>query len=125
MAENTSGYRAFTNGGTMLVKGTRVKLTSGLLAASGSANGDSIGVLLNDVPANGIGTVKLNTASGTFEMRAGIAISAGANIFPAASGKISNVASGSPLCTFIGVALEAATADGDIIEVALGVTTNS
>jgi hypothetical protein len=56
-------------------------------------------------------------------MRAGGVISAGAAVFPAASGKVLATTTSANLA--IGIALEAATADGDVIEVALGVNANS
>jgi hypothetical protein len=94
-----------------------------LAVAAGAPNGTALGVAIGDAPANGIVTVKLNTASGTFEMRAGGVISAGAAVFPAASGKVLATTTSANLA--IGIALEAATADNDVIEVALGVNANS
>jgi hypothetical protein len=56
--------------------------------------------------------VKLFSAEGTFLATADAAITRGALIYPGASGKISATAG---MLTAIGYALEAATADGDII----------
>lgn len=52
-------------------------------------------------------------AGGTLKMVASAAITAGAAVYQAASGKISSTVSGA----FLGFAREAATADGDVIEV--------
>jgi len=123
MAQNDSGFRAFPVGASAITVGTRVSLSSGLAVAAGAPNGTALGVAIGDAPANGIVTVKLNTASGTHEMRAGGVISAGAAVFPAASGKVLATTTSANLA--IGIALEAATADGDVIEVELGVNANS
>lgn len=123
MAQNDSGFRAFPVGASAITVGTRVALSSGLAVAAGAPNGTALGVALGDAAANGIVTVKLNTAAGTHEMKAGGAISAGAAVYPAASGKV--LASQTSSNNAIGIALEAATADGDIIEVALGVSAHS
>ena len=123
MAQNDSGFKAFAVGASALSVGQRVALSSGLAVAADATNGNAIGVAIGDAAASGIVTVKLNTAPGTFEMKAGGAITAGAVVYPAASGKIgSSTVSGN---VKIGIALEAATADGDVIEVALGVNAHS
>jgi len=122
MAQNDTGFKAFTVGASALSAGQRVALSSGLAVAAGATNGSSIGVALADAAANGIVTVKLNTASGTFEMRAAGAITSGAAVYPAASGNIAGTASSN---VTIGIALEAATAANDVIEVLLGVNANS
>jgi predicted RecA/RadA family phage recombinase len=123
MAQNDSGFRAFPVGASALTAGTRVSLSSGLAVAAGAPNASALGVAIGDAPANGIVTVKLNTAGGTHEMKAGGVISAGAVVYPAASGKI--LASQTSSNNAIGIALEAATADGDVIEVVLGVNAHS
>jgi predicted RecA/RadA family phage recombinase len=123
MAQNDSGFRAFPVGASALTAGTRVSLSSGLAVAAGAPNASALGVAIGDAPANGIVTVKLNTAGGTHEMKAGGVISAGAVVYPAASGKI--LAAQTSSNNAIGIALEAATADGDVIEVVLGVNAHS
>lgn len=57
-------------------------------------------------------TVRLRTAGGTCKMVASAAITAGADVFAAASGKIAPTGS-----IFIGKALQAASGDGSVIEV--------
>jgi len=99
--------------GAAIAKNLRVKLSSGKLAAAGVAD-PSIGTLEEASFADlDIRAVRLKTAVGTVLMVASGAISLGANVYGAASGKVSS--------TFgpqhEGIALQAATADGDIIEV--------
>lgn len=89
----------------------RVK-TPGAVAAAGALD-QSIGTMEKDCLAAGPCSVRLKTAEGTRKMVAAAAISAGALVYGAASGKISSVANGN----VEGVALEAASADGDVIEV--------
>jgi hypothetical protein len=57
--------------------------------------------------------VRLKTATGTKKMIAAAAVTAGAYVYGAASGKVSSVANGN----IAGIARDAATADGDVIEV--------
>ena len=63
--------------------------------------------------ADEVTAVKLRSAGGTQLMTAAGAFAQGAPIYGAASGKIDDVASGA----VIGIALEAAVADGDVVEV--------
>ena len=57
--------------------------------------------------------VKQYGAGETIEMVAAGAFAVGATIYGAAAGKVDDVSSG----TAIGIAMEAATADGDIVEI--------
>jgi len=92
----------------------RVKLSSGKLAAAGIADKE-IGTLEEDATGDlHVVRVRLRTATGTRKMIAAAAITAGADCFTAAAGKVSVSASTAFL---LGSALEAAAADGDIIEV--------
>ena len=59
--------------------------------------------------------VKLNSAPGTFKMIASEALAAGATVYSEASGKVQDTAQATSFQ--VGVAMEAATADGDVIEV--------
>ncbi len=91
---------------------TRVKLSSGKVASAGASD-PSIGTLEKATFADGDSVaVRLRTAQGTKKMVASVAITSGASVFAAASGKVA--ATGT---IFEGIALQAATADGDIIEV--------
>jgi hypothetical protein len=105
-----SACRPDTAAGAVAVN-LRVK-TPGAVAAAGALD-QSIGTMEVDCLAAGPCTVRLKTAQGTRKMVAAAAISAGALVYGAASGKISSVANGN----IEGIAMEAASADGDVIEV--------
>lgn len=109
---NSSGYRSFQATAAAIVMGKRVKVDSnGLISAAAAAEG-AIGVVTEDVAASGYGTVKLFNAGGTFIIWANAAIARGAQIYPTAAGGIDDAGTTAlPL-----VALEAATAQGDLIE---------
>ena len=113
-AINQTGFKAFQATAVAIPAFTRVKVdASGLISAAG--NNDAIGVVQEYVPASGIGTVKLFSAPGTQFFLAGGAITAGAVLYPAASGTVDDAINGSLLGY---VALEAATAANDVIEAA-------
>lgn len=103
----------FPTGGTAIARYLRVTLSGGNLAAAGIADED-IGTIEYDVYTTDTeAAVRLKTATGTRKMVAAAAVTAGAVVYAAASGKVDDVASAQR----IGIALGAATADGDIIEV--------
>jgi len=105
--------RRFPTGGTAIAQHLRVTLSGGNLAAAGIADED-IGTIVPDVfTSDTEAAVRLKSATGTRKMVASAAITAGAVVYAAASGKVSSTATAQR----IGIALEAATADGDIIEV--------
>lgn len=62
-------------------------------------------------------TIKHPHDGGTLEVTAGGAISAGADVYAAANGKVTAVPTAGGTYLRVGVALEAAAADGDIIEI--------
>ncbi len=98
--------------GAAIAQFLRVKLSAGVLAAA-DASDVSLGVM--DAPALASGDkvpVRLRNAQGTRKMVAVAAITAGNPVYAAAGGKVD--ASGTVI---EGTALEAATADGDVIEV--------
>src|SRR3990167_1829910 len=102
--------RAFTAAGA-IAQHLRVK-TPGALALAGSTDHE-LGTAERAAFASGdVISVRLRTAQGTAKMVAVDAITKGNPAYAAASGKIS--ASGTVL---IGIALEASTADGDVIEI--------
>lgn len=102
--------RADTAAGAV-AKYLRVK-TPGAVTAAGALD-RSIGTMDRDCLAAGPCSVRLRTAEGTRKMVAAAAITAGNPVYGAASGKVSSVANPN----LEGYALEAATADGDVIEV--------
>ena len=89
----------------------RVK-TAGAIATAGALD-QSLGTMELPCTAAGPCSVRLKTAEGTRKMVAAAAISKNAYVYGAAGGKISSVANGN----IEGIAKEAATADGDVIEV--------
>jgi hypothetical protein len=98
-----------------LAQGIRVKVDSAGKMLVAGASDAAIGVTIEAVAASGYGAVKLFTGPGTFILTAGVAITRGDQVYPAAAGKIA--ATGTTLLPL--VALEAATADGDLIECAV------
>jgi hypothetical protein len=88
----------------------RVK-TTGALAVAGSTD-QELGTMEAAATAAGPATVRLRTANGTAKMVASEAITKNNPCYAATGGKVA--ASGTVL---IGIALEAATLDGDVIEV--------
>jgi hypothetical protein len=113
---NESGYKTFQATAVAITAHKRVTVDSaGLIAVSGAAN-DWIGVTTEDIAASGYGTVRLKNAPGTFFFTASAAITRGNNLFPTASGKVDDAGTTGGAIGF--VALEAATADDDVIEAA-------
>lgn len=103
--------KAFT-AGAAIGANLRVKLTSGKLAVAGTTDVE-LGTLEEASFADlDVRAVRLRTAQGTAKMVASEAISAGAAVYAAASGKVA--ATGT---VRVGLALEAATANNDVIEV--------
>lgn len=91
---------------------TRVKLTTGGKITNAGSEEDSIGVTQNSAAADGdMVSVKLINAGGTFMVKAADAITQSAAVYASASGKVDNAGT-----KVTGYALEASTADGDIIE---------
>lgn len=95
----------------------RVKLTSGKLAIAGLGVVDEpveIGTVEHATFADGDAVaVRLRGATGTCKMVASEAISVGDVVYGTSNGRVRASASGDPL----GIALEAATALDDVIEV--------
>ena len=111
MSYSEGPTRTFPNNAA-LTKGTRVTLSSGNLAAA-DANTVEFGTMeYRALSTDELGTVRLRNSSGTRLMVANAAISSGGRVYAAASGKVAPTGTLSR-----GVALEAATADGDVIEV--------
>lgn len=104
--------------GAALGECIRVKLSSGKLAACANTEGPTASLGQMERPSFADGdrvAVRLRNAQGTARFVADGAISSGALVYPGASGKIS--ATQTSTTPAVGTALEAAAADGDIIEV--------
>jgi predicted RecA/RadA family phage recombinase len=99
-----------------IAKHARVKLdTDGKITTAGLADKD-IGTAVDEAFAAGdIIAVRLRTATGTCKMIAIEAMDAGATVYTESDGKVQDTAQATAFQ--VGTAMEAATADGDIIEV--------
>lgn len=103
--------KTFTTGAA-LAQFRRVYLASGVLQYA-DAYTPEIGTTETETFAASVAVgVRLRNADGTRKMVASAAITSGAYVYGAANGKIDDVG-----FVPVGIALEAATADGDIIEV--------
>ena len=112
-----SEFPTFTAGEDLLPK-RRVKIETGTVTDPpeviyADAGEQHIGVTGNESTADGdpVSIQPIN-ATGTYEGTAKTALVRGAVLYGAADGKIDDTSSGSA----IGIAIEAATADGDVIE---------
>jgi hypothetical protein len=103
--------KAFTTGGA-IAQHLRVAFSGTTIAAAGVGDIE-VGTMVDAALAAGPATVRLRSAQGTAKMVAAGAIAAGAAVYSAAAGKVNDVAS----MYRVGIALDAATADGDVIEV--------
>lgn len=108
--------KSFKVGASAIARGTRVKLTAGLLVAAGLAE-RHVGIMTARAEIGEHAGVYVPLMSGTVQMIAADAITLGAEVYSAASGKISDSAGAGSFR--IGIALEAASGDGSIIEVLL------
>lgn len=116
MSQQIDGnYRSFEADGAIPLYG-RVKLDSdGKITVAGLADKD-IGTATREAFAAGdIISVKLRSAAGTHKMLASEALAAGATLYTETAGKVQDTAQATAFQ--VGTALEAATADGDVIEV--------
>jgi hypothetical protein len=113
---HNEGIRTFTANEAIGAK-IRVKLVAGSVAVppaiviAGAAE-QHIGMTEYAVASDDVGAVRLRTAPGTQEGVAAEAFAVGATLYAAAAGKLKDTSDG----TAIGIALEEATAVGDIVE---------
>lgn len=106
--------KAFT-AGAAIGKHILVKLSSGKLAVAGLGD-EWLGTLEDESFADGDArSVRLRSAQGTIQCVASGAFSAGAIVYGRAAGKVDDISTTSAIR--VGMALEAATAASDIIEV--------
>lgn len=108
-----SNTKAFTAAGT-IKQYARVVLGSGGTITEAVLADREIGIAQVAGVSGDTIAVKLRTGSGTQKAIAAAAIARGAAVFSAAAGKVSVSATGA---YNIGLALEAATANNDIIEI--------
>ncbi|MEN6424021.1 MAG: capsid cement protein [Phycisphaerales bacterium] len=101
--------RTFTAGADLAAH-RRVKLSGTSVVYAGDEE-DAIGVTEFAALLGEDITVRLINTGGTFEVTAAGAIAAGGAVYPAADGKVEATGTNAK-----GTALDAATADGDIIE---------
>lgn len=105
--------KAFVAAGT-IVQFSRVLLGSGGTVTAAVLADKEIGIAQNAGVSGDLINVKLRTANGTHKAIAAAAITRGASVFSAAAGKVSVSAAGA---FNLGLALEAATANNDVIEI--------
>jgi hypothetical protein len=99
--------------GAAIAKYARVKFASDVITTAGVAD-DWIGVALDDAFASGDEVqVRLRNATGTCKFIAAGAVTSGARVYAAASGKVDDAVT----TEMIGVAMEAAGANNDVFEV--------
>lgn len=106
--------RTFPNNAA-LAKHLRVKISSGFLIAAGIGDKDLGTMEYASLSTDEAGCVRMRTAQGTAMYIASAAIAANAEVYTAASGKISSTKGTGAFS--LGTALTAAAADGDYIEV--------
>lgn len=106
--------RTFTSGATIPAY-SRVNLSSGELAVAGLADADEVGYTTEDSVDGDAVAVVLRGASGTQTVIAAGAIAEGALVYSAADGEVNDVAASTSYPR--GIALEAAAADQDLIEI--------
>lgn len=117
MSKQTNGPEVTFTAGEDLVAFRRVKISSSTVVYADAGDG-GIGVVQAavDYSEDANACIRLDNAGGTSKMMASGAISAGDKVYPDADGKITATA----ISPCIGIALEASTTDGDIIEVLSG-----
>lgn len=119
MAQFTEGPTRTFTAGAAIAAHLRVKLSSGELAAAGASDVELGTMEVASFADNDVVPVRLRTAEGTCKMTASEAITAGNPVYAAASGKVASTGT-----VYCGTALEAATANGDVIEVLRGPNTD-
>lgn len=114
----SSGERSFKAGADLSAKQyyiVKLDSTQNQVVVATAATDKLLGVLLNNPVSGQEARVHMNT--GTVKVVAGAAIALGAYVTAGGAGKGAATTTDKDKC--IGIALEAALADGDIIEVAL------
>ncbi|MFO1461259.1 MAG: capsid cement protein [Verrucomicrobiota bacterium] len=110
--ENRTGFKSLP-AAVAIAEGQRIKINGSTWDVA-AATDAAVGVATHAAAQGEELTVKLFSSPGTFLFRANAAIAAGAQLFPTATGNVDDA--GTTAIPF--VALEAATASGDLIECA-------
>lgn len=111
---NDSGYKTFTATAVALAQNVRVLLDSSGTVSVAGATDDWIGTTVEECLASGEVNVRLRNSPGSHFFTASAAVTAGAKLFATAAGKVDDATAGGASIGF--EAVDAATADGDIIE---------
>jgi ABC-type ATPase with predicted acetyltransferase domain len=106
--------KAFTAAGT-IKQYARVTIGSGGTITEAGLAVKDIGTAMEPAVSGDVVSVKLRSGSGTHKMIAIEALAIGATLYTETDGKVQDTAASTSFQ--LGTALEAATADGDIIEV--------
>ena len=106
--------RALTAGGT-ITQWALVKVGAALTCTIAAITEEAIGVAEHAAVSGGLVRVRLLSAQGTIKCAAAGAFSVGAVVYGQASGLVDDASGSSQIR--IGIALEAATAANDIVEV--------
>jgi hypothetical protein len=113
-----SEVRAFLAGAAALLAKRLVKLDGATVVYNtATATDDPIGVTEFNVAANGDAGIRMLCSDETQEITAAGVIAVGDDVYAAADGKVQTLPAGNGTYRRVGKALEAATADGDIIEI--------
>lgn len=114
---------SFVNGpraygvGTGGVEAFRMVKLSGVSVILNSVDGNPIGSVSTAVPEGELVSVRSIGADGTVELETGGAVPAGADVFAADGGKVQVLPTTAGTYRRIGIALKAAAAEGEIIEI--------
>lgn len=122
------GKKAFDTSAAVVAKRVLQLASAGTVSHNtATATNSVIGVSEYAAASGDMVGVVLMTIAGTVEVTAGAAIAKGNDVFAAADGKVTVLPVGAGTYRRIGLAVEAATADGDVIEVMLdsGYTTET
>jgi len=106
--------KAFEAAGTIAIYSRVLLGSGGTITAAGLADKE-IGTAMQAAVSGDKIAVKLRSGAGTHKMIAIEALAVGATVYTEANGKIQDTAASTSFQ--VGVALEAAAADGDVIEV--------
>jgi hypothetical protein len=118
-SEILNQVRTFTTGTVALAAYVRVKQhTDGTLLVAGAGE-RAIGITLAPSAIGALASVRLLNGYGTSFMLCSAATAAYAAVYGVAAGKIDDAVAATNAGAPLGFALEAATADGDVIEVLL------